>query len=251
MKKMFAGFRPLSLLVMSLLLLRCTNDPEATNEKKQEIAPPVSISKTFYGTTPAGEQVDQYTLRNSQGMEIQVITYGGIITSWTAPNRDGTYENIVLGFDQLEQYLESSPYFGAIVGRYGNRIAQGQFTLEGTTYELATNNGENHLHGGILGFDKVVWTATESTSPQAASLTLTYTSPDGEEGYPGTLATTVVYSLNNDNELKVSYEATTDQPTIVNLTQHTYFNLSGDFSSPFWITNWNSGPISLCRWMKT
>ena len=163
-------------------------------------------------------------------MEIDVITYGGIITKWTAPDKDGKYENVVLGYDKLEQYVESNPYFGALIGRYGNRIAKGKFSIDGTEYTLETNDGQNHLHGGVKGFDKVVWEAAEEKTDNGVALKLTYVSEDGEGGYPGTLASTAVYHLTDGNALEVSYQATTDKKTIVNLTQHSYFNLSGDFS---------------------
>lgn len=188
------------------------------------------IQKTIFGEMPDGTKVEKYTLKNTKGMEIDVITYGGIITRWTAPDKEGNYEDIVLGFDDLQQYLDSNPYFGALIGRYGNRIAKGKFTLDGETYTLVTNDGENHLHGGEKGFDKVVWQAKAESTEEGASLELTYTSADGEEGYPGKLEVKVTYILTEDNELDVRYEATTDKPTIVNLTQHSYFNLSGDFT---------------------
>ncbi len=188
------------------------------------------FEKTSFGKMPDGQTVEKYTLRNASGMEIDVITYGGIITRWTAPDKNGSYEDIVLGFDDLQQYLDGNPYFGALIGRYGNRIAKGKFSLDSETYTLATNDGENHLHGGEKGFDKVVWQAKAESTAEGASLELTYTSADGEEGYPGKLDVKVTYTLNGNNELDVRYEATTDKPTIVNLTQHSYFNLSGDFT---------------------
>lgn len=188
------------------------------------------FEKTSFGKMPDGQTVEKYTLRNASGMEIDVITYGGIITRWTAPNKNGSYEDIVLGFDDLQQYLNGNPYFGALIGRYGNRIAKGKFSLDGETYTLATNDGENHLHGGEKGFDKVVWQAKAESTAEGASLELTYNSADGEEGYPGKLDVKVTYTLTGNNELDVRYEATTDKPTIVNLTQHSYFNLSGDFT---------------------
>jgi aldose 1-epimerase len=188
------------------------------------------IEKRIFGKMPDGQTVEKYTLRNASGMEIDVITYGGIITRWTAPDKNGSYEDIVLGFDDLQQYLDGNPYFGALIGRYGNRIANGKFSLDGETYTLATNDGENHLHGGEKGFDKVLWQAKGESAADGASLELTYTSADGEEGYPGKLDVKVTYTLTGDNELDVRYEATTDKPTVVNLTQHSYFNLSGDFT---------------------
>lgn len=177
--------------------------------------------------------IEKYTLKNANGMELDVISYGGRITSLKVPDRKGNFENIVLGHDQLEDYIrEDNPFFGAIIGRYGNRIANGKFTLEGKEHTLVTNNGTNHLHGGIKGFDKVLWNIEPLNNDNTSSLKLTYLSKDGEEGYPGNLNVSVIYTLTNDNALRVSYQATTDRVTIVNLTQHAYFNLSGDFSKP-------------------
>lgn len=223
-------YKRISLVMLSLLFLAtaCNNDNQQNDQKA--MTPAVSITNQPYGTMPDGQTVQQYTLSNEAGMSIDIITYGGIITSWTAPDQEGNYENIALGFDGLDQYLKSSPYFGALIGRYGNRIANGQFSLNGEEYQLATNDGPNHLHGGPVGFDKVLWTAETSQDDSSASLILSYLSEDMEEGYPGNLNTTVTYTLTADNELRVAYEATTDKTTVVNLTQHTYFNLSGDFS---------------------
>lgn len=159
-------------------------------------------------------------------MQAQIATYGGIVTSLTAPDRDGHYADVVLGYDSLVPYLQYSPYFGALIGRYGNRIARGEFTLDGMHYRLALNNGPNALHGGIVGFDKVVWRATRArVTSQGPQLTLTYLSRDGEEGYPGNLMVSAMYTLTEDNALRLEYTATTDKDTIVNLTQHSYFNL--------------------------
>ena len=174
---------------------------------------------------PDGRTIDVITLRNSGGITIRVITWGGIITAIMAPDRNGELDDIVLGFDTLDGYLGDSPYFGAIIGRCGNRIANGRFTLDGVEYHLARNNGPNHLHGGIRGFDKVVWDARTFERADSAGVVLSYISVDGEEGYPGRLAATVTYTLNDRNELVVDYGATTDAPTVVNLTQHSYFNL--------------------------
>ena len=182
------------------------------------------MTKQPFGKTPEGEQVELYTLTNSKGMEVSVMTYGGIIVSLKTPDRAGRLADVVLGFGNLDGYLKGHPYFGAIIGRYGNRIAKGRFTLDGVTYKLARNNGENHLHGGIKGFDKVVWKAREA-GPQ--SLELSYLSKDGEEGYPGNLSVTVTYTLTEAGELKIDYQATTDKPTVLNLTNHSYFNLAG------------------------
>ena len=180
-----------------------------------------------FGTTAQGEAVSVYTLKNDHGIELRVLDYGGIILSLTVPDRNGRPDDVVLGFDSLADYVRTSPYFGAIIGRYGNRIAHGRFTLDGRTYTLARNNGPNHLHGGVKGFDKVVWGVTPFKGRGSVGLTFRYTSPDGEEGYPGTLQATVTYTLTDDNELTFDYHATTDRATPVNLTQHSYFNLAG------------------------
>lgn len=225
----FAGI----LFLFAALLSSCSSNPESaesTATESETVEPPVMITSQAYGQLEDGRTVDQYQLKNANGMAVEVITYGGIITSWTAPDKTGAYENVVLGYDSLSQYLANNPYFGAIIGRYGNRIAKGQFVLEGTTYELATNDGPNHLHGGLKGFDKVLWSADTATTAEGASLILRYESADMEEGYPGNLSVQVTYTLTPDDALQVDYEATTDKATIVNLTQHSYFNLSGDFS---------------------
>ncbi|WP_229793801.1 aldose epimerase family protein [Salinimicrobium marinum] len=187
------------------------------------------MQKEHYGTTPKGEAVDQYTMENENGLEVKIITFGGRITSLKAPDKNGDLKDIVLGFDSLSEYINENPYFGAIIGRFGNRIAGGKFSLDGRQYELARNNGENHLHGGKKGFDNVVWIAEENGHSQN-SLKLSYLSKHMEEGYPGNLEVSVTYTLQQDNILEVNYEATTDQQTIINLTQHSYFNLSGNFS---------------------
>ena len=188
-----------------------------------------TITKAPFGKTTDGQSVDIYTLKNRRGMEARITNYGGIVVSLTAPDRDGKFADIVLGYNDLDTYRRPPfPYFGAIVGRYGNRIAKGRFTLNGVEYKLAVNNGENHLHGGIKGFDKVVWTARERKTTAGPALVLNYLSKDGEEGYPGNLQTTVVYTLTNNNELKIEYTASTDKDTVTNLTHHSYFNLAGE-----------------------
>lgn len=187
-----------------------------------------TISSAPFGKTPNGVAVERYTLRNRQGMEARIATYGGIVTHLTARDRKDHMDDVVLGYETLEGYLKNSPYFGALVGRYANRIAKGQFTLNGVQYKLATNNGPNALHGGVTGFDKVVWRAAQAVvTANGPQLTLTYSSWDGEEGYPGNLSVTAVYTLTNDNALRLDYTATTDRDTVVNLTQHSYFNLRG------------------------
>lgn len=225
------SFYLIILLSFALFNFKCKNEKKTNNVLPEEVVVNlVTISKEDFGVTEDSISVEKYILKNERGMEVSIITYGGIITSWTAPDKNGNYQNIVLGYDRLEDYEANNPYFGALIGRYGNRIAKGKFTLDGTEYTLATNNGANHLHGGIKGFDKVVWTATETQTDSTASVVLIYLSKDMEEGYPGNLNTKVIYTLTNDNELEVAYESTTDKKTIVNLTQHSYFNLSGDFS---------------------
>ena len=188
-----------------------------------------TVTKQSYGKTAAGENVDLYTLRNGKGVEAKITNYGGILVSLKVPDRNGKFDDVVLGFNDLDSYLtKNDPYMGALIGRYGNRIAKGRFTLNGVEYKLAVNNGENHLHGGIKGFDKVVWTGHEMKTPAGPAVVLTYLSKDGEEGYPGNLNVKVVYTLTNNNELKIDYTATTDKDTVTNLTHHSYFNLAGE-----------------------
>jgi len=186
------------------------------------------VTKQPFGKTPDGQQVDLYTLRNTRGAEATIMNYGAIVVSLKVPDRNGKFDDVVLGFKDFDGYLQNDPYFGAIVGRYGNRIAKGRFTLNGVEYKLATNNGENHLHGGIKGFDKVVWTGSEMKSPGGPSVAMTYLSKDGEEGYPGNLTARVVYTLTNNNELRLDYTITTDKDTVQNITHHSYFNLAGE-----------------------
>ncbi|HVQ56655.1 MAG TPA: aldose epimerase family protein, partial [Pyrinomonadaceae bacterium] len=185
------------------------------------------ITKAEFGRTKDGKAVEIYTLTNSRGSEARIITYGGAVVSLKMPDKQGKVGDVVLGFDSIGDYERHTAYFGALIGRYGNRIAKGKFTLDKHEYSLATNNGENHLHGGLKGFDKVVWTAKPSTDKKGANLELTYLSVDGEEGYPGNLNVKVVYTLTEDNQLKIVYSATTDKATVLNLTHHSYFNLAG------------------------
>ena len=186
----------------------------------------MNVTKQAFGKMPDGAPVGLYTLTNANGLEAKITTYGGAVVSLLAPDQSGNLDDIVLGLETLEEYIEESPYFGCIAGRYANRIAQGKFTLNDVEYTLAQNDGENHLHGGLKGFDKVVWAAEERSSDDGVGLKLTYLSKDGEEGYPGNLSVEVVYTLTNADELRIEYLATTDKDTIVNLTNHTYFNLA-------------------------
>jgi aldose 1-epimerase len=187
----------------------------------------MDIAKQTFGKTSDEKAVDLYTLTNDSGMVVKITNFGGIITSLKVPDRDSIIDDVVLGFDSLEEYLKGHPYFGAIVGRYANRICKGKFTLNGIDYTLATNQGGNHLHGGNKGFDKVVWDAYTMKTDDSVVLKLEYLSPDREEGYPGNLSCIVIYTLTEANELKIFYEAKTDKTTIINLTHHGYYNLAG------------------------
>ncbi|MBC6459702.1 aldose epimerase family protein [Actinomadura sp. HBU206391] len=190
-----------------------------------------AIAKDLFGTLADGTKVWRFTLTNPRGVRVRIITYGGIVQTIETPDRRGRIGNVALGFATLDDYVtKNSPYFGAIIGRYGNRIAGGRFTIDGVTYQAPLNNGPNSLHGGTTGFDKRVWAPTPRLHGDEVSLRLDYTSPDGEMGYPGTLKTTVTYTLTAENAIRIDYRATTDKATIVNLTNHSYFNLAGDGS---------------------
>lgn len=208
----------------TLIFVGC-NSGQTTNEKNQS-KEQMEIAKESFGATKSGTLIDLFTLKNNQGMIVKITNFGGIVTSIIVPDKNGNFEDVVLGFDNLEGYLGEHPYFGAIVGRYGNRIAKGKFTVDGEEYTLAVNNGENHLHGGLEGFDKKVWDAEPVETANGSALKLIYLSEDMEEGYPGNLNVTVIYTLTNDNELKIDYEAVTDKACPVNLTHHSYFNLT-------------------------
>jgi aldose 1-epimerase len=210
--------RLLSLGAGAALLAGCAGNPSAPSD---------SILKQPFGATPDGEGVSIYTLHNKSGAEARIMTYGGILVSLKVPDRNGQMGDVVLGYDNLDSYVSNSPYFGALVGRYGNRIAKGHFTLDGVTYTLATNNYPNALHGGLKGFDKRVWSATTGEGKDGPELILTYLSKDGEEGYPGNLNVTATYTLMEDNALRLQYRAVTDKDTVLNLTHHSYWNLSG------------------------
>jgi aldose 1-epimerase len=212
----------LALLTGLLTMTSCSSKKENTADEQKP-----GIEKTMYGQLPDGQTADLFTLQNAAGMTAKITNYGGILVALTAPDKEGKFEDVTLGLDSLSSYVKNNPFFGALVGRYGNRIAKGKFTLDDKPYDLFINNMGNHLHGGKVGFDKVLWTATPVDGDEPA-LKLTYTSKDGEEGYPGNLSVTVTYTLQKDNALKIDYEATTDKPTVVNLTNHTYFNLTGD-----------------------
>jgi aldose 1-epimerase len=208
----------------------CSRDTTSTSTGTSASVPPIKtyLTQGPFDRTPDGQSVDLITLRNQAGIEVRIMTYGATILSLKTPDRAGTLDDISLGFDTFAPYVDKSPYFGTVVGRYGNRIAKGKFTLDGQTYTLATNNGPNHLHGGNKGFDKKVWKPDTFQNASGVGVKLSYVSADGEEGYPGTLSADVTYTLNDKNELIVDYHATTDKATVVNLTQHTYFNLAGD-----------------------
>jgi aldose 1-epimerase len=201
-------------------------EPQAKPEAKE--ARVMSANEESFGKTPEGREVNLYTLTNTNGLRAKITNYGAILVSLEVPDRDGNLADITLGFDALDGYLAGPPYFGATVGRYANRIGKAKFVLDGVEYELAANNGENHLHGGIKGFDKVVWKPEDLwANDNEALLKMSYISEDDEEGYPGNLACTVTYTLTKDDELKINYEAQTDKTTVVNLTNHSYFNLAG------------------------
>jgi aldose 1-epimerase len=198
----------------------------AKGESLMTAAP--SVSESTFGTLPDGTEISLFTITNTNGVEAKIMTYGGIVTSLKAPDKNGEFANVVLGFDSLEPYIENggSPYFGALIGRFGNRIAEGKFTIDGETYQLEKNDGPNHLHGGYQGFDKKVWTAKPFESDTGAGVEMSLLSPDGDQGYPGNLNVTATYTLTNENALEVQFTATTDKATPVNLTQHSYFNLA-------------------------
>ena len=218
------AMRGLGLVVLTALAACGTRTDRAPARRE------AAVTRAPFGTTPEGDSVELFRLTNAHGVELDAITYGGIITSLKVPDRTGTLGDVVLGYDSLAGYLRSSPYFGAIVGRYANRIARGAFTLNGTTYHLAINNPPNALHGGLRGFDKVVWQAERFSDARGAGVIFRHTSPDGDEGYPGTVTVQVTYTLTDGNDVVIDYQATTDKPTPINLSQHSYFNLAGSGS---------------------
>lgn len=208
-------------------MLSCSSQSQNNSEQSAGQASSKKVSVEPYGTLENGTAVSSYTLTNDNGATMKVINYGGIIVSLEVPDKNGNLVDVVLGFDSLRAYEKRNPFFGSLVGRYGNRIGKGKFTLDGKEYDLVKNNNGNHLHGGTKGFDKAVWEIEEVPSDEGVAIRLSYLSKDMEEGYPGNLDVNVVYTLTNDNTIKFDYEATTDKKTIVNLTQHTYFNLNG------------------------
>jgi len=206
------------------IVLSCSNN---TTDLSPPVQSKLDIQQEVFGRTTDGEIVDLYTLTNSSDLRVRIMSYGGIIVSLEVPDREGNLTDIVLGFDSLDGYLRGHPYFGALVGRFANRIVNGRFTLDGREYKLPINNGPHHLHGGIKGFDKHVWRASPIKEPLAVGCAMTYYSRDGEEGYPGNLTCTAEYRLTNENELRIDYFAVTDKPTLISLTNHSYFNLAG------------------------
>lgn len=211
----------LTFLFFYLFILGCNNKKNVTE---------TTMIKEKFGTVE-GKQIDIYTLTNKNGARVRITNYGAIVVSLMMPDRNGNLADVVSGYDSLAGYINDKSFFGATVGRYGNRIGKGKFQLDGEEYQLTINDGQNHLHGGVKGFYKAVWNAEPVENDSAPSLKLTYVSPDGEEGYPGTVTMVITYTLTNDNELKIEYEGTTDKPTILNPTHHSYFNLTGDFNN--------------------
>jgi len=217
----------ISFIVALIILISGCNSGKKGNQSADQKNPKCKVEKSFFGFMPEGDSVMLFTLKNEKDIEIKITNFGGIITEIHTPDRNGKLGNIALGFDNLEQYLAGHPNFGALIGRFGNRIADAKFTLDGETYLLAANNGDNTLHGGLIGFDDVLWDPVVISCNERAALKLSYTSPDGEEGYPGTLKVEVTYELLMD-QLFITYEAVTDKATPVNLTNHSYFNLAGE-----------------------
>ncbi|MBK7103731.1 MAG: galactose mutarotase [Ignavibacteriae bacterium] len=209
------------LMFTLLTIISCSSDEKKVTQK----------NKTLFGKLNDGREVYLFTLKNSSGIEAKIINYGATIVSLFVPDKNGKFEDIVLGYDNLENYVNGTSYFGATVGRYGNRIGKGKFKIDENEFQLTINDGENHLHGGKIGFNKVLWKSELIQNKEGESLKLSYTSPDGEEGYPGNMNIHVTYTLTNNNELKIEYSATTDKPTISNPTHHSYFNLSGSFEN--------------------
>ncbi|MEN8203509.1 MAG: aldose epimerase family protein [Bacteroidota bacterium] len=217
----------ISMVIALVFLIAGCGSGKKEGQSTPKKNPDCQVEKSLFGMSPEGDSIMLFTMTNEQGIVVKITNYGGIITEIHTPDRDGKSANIVLGYDNLEQYLEGHPYLGALIGRYGNRIANARFSLDGESYQLAANNGNNALHGGLKGFDKVVWTPEVIACDERAALKLTYVSPDGEEGYPGTLKVVVNYELLMD-QFFITYEAETDKATPLNLTNHSYFNLAGE-----------------------
>src|SRR6185369_12267081 len=219
-----------SLVMVTALLLAAgvagAKGKKPAKEAAGKAAVKKAIEKVSWGEGD-GKAVDLYTLTNKNGLVAKITNYGAIITELDVPDRKGKMGDIVFGYDNLADYIKKTPYFGCTVGRVGNRIANAKFELDGKTYKLAANNGAHHLHGGVKGWDKLVWDATPSETPDGPSLKLSVVSKDGDEGYPGTVKATTTYTLTKDNELRIEMEATTDKPTLVNMVHHSYFNLAG------------------------
>ncbi len=215
----YSGLCNLMLFSILLVFSSCENTDTMSSLSS------ASVTSASFGNLPDGREATLYTLTNSNGMVVKITNYGGTITSILVPDKEGNMGDVTLGYDSVEEYVAGNPFFGAIAGRYANRIAKGKFKIDGATYTLAINNGENHLHGGIEGFDKKLWDTTSFENEQGVGITLEYVSPDGEEGYPGTLTSRVTYTLTDDNAIQIDYESTTDKSTVINLTNHAYFNL--------------------------
>jgi aldose 1-epimerase len=229
MKKYFSCAMAAAIIPLVIFCLAACekNAPAPAASAAAKGLPQMDVKKDLFGSLPNGTAVEIFTLTNRNGLKARLMTYGAILVSLEVPDRTGRLGDIVLGYDALDGYVKNNPYFGAIVGRYGNRIAKGRFALDGVTFKLAANNGENHLHGGLKGFDKVVWDAEPQMEDDGVGVKFTYLSKDGEEGYPGNLEVMVQYLLTNDDELRIAYEAVTDKATPANLTHHSYFNLAG------------------------
>lgn len=207
-----------------------TEEPASQKTEAVKTVAQLSVAEASFGKLPNGQATTLYTLTNANGLVVKVTNYGGVITSILAPDKNGKLGDIVLGFDDVNDYVKNPSFFGAVIGRFGNRIGKGQFELDGKKYQLSLNDGPNHLHGGTVGFDKTLWQAKPFKTEKSVGLTLTHFSPDGDQGYPGNLKTTVVYELTNNNEFEIKYKATTDKATPINMTQHPYFNMAGSGS---------------------
>ncbi len=219
------------LTLAALTIVGCDNEPAGSQSPSNKETTPMTLAKQEFGRTPDGQVIHLYTLKNPTGLTVSVINYGAVMVHLLVPDRDGKAADINCGYNDLESYLQRGGFFGAVVGRYANRISNASFAIDGIQYKLAANNGKNHIHGGTKGFDKAIWTVLDAAATDAeAYVKMNYISPDGEEGYPGNLNVTLTYTLTADNQLKFTYEAVTDKPTVVNLTNHSYYNLAGEGS---------------------